>query len=202
MIMKTEHLIWICSLLFIVASVFTSGCIQPLDSEQQENVTFNVSSVERDFTREALAETVELSWQRSPYEEYRNKMPNATYFDYLVFTYPEGYEEYCKLELNMSFIYRLQRYDTPYPLDLEYNSTAKSMKFIEVFDPDPSRTIKIITQEEVERNPVLKAHLIDVPGMSVRVLPSEEHWLSDYPDDGKFYFKWNDALYQMLRSII
>lgn len=102
----------------------------------------------------------------------------------------------------MSFMYFLQRYDTPYPLDLEYNSTAKSMRFIEVFDSEPSGTIKIITPEEAERNPLLKAHLIDVPGMPVRILPSEEHWLSDYPDNRTFYLKWNDALYQISRSII
>lgn len=197
-------------LLLAVLAVFSTGCIQPPAAATENETGFNLSAVERDPVREAAAEKVpfpsgadELERNMPEYQEYRsfmNQTENATYFDYLVHTYPQTYQYYQNISPDMSFLYFLERYDTYYPYTLNHNSKYVPYRLGQVYDEyrDHSNTVITLTEKMIQENPILSSYFVKVPGYPLKVLPEEEYLLDPFR---YAYLKWNGTLYQQIRSI-
>lgn len=77
-------------LLLAVLAVFSTSCIQPPAAATENEIGFNLSAVERDPVREAVADADELRKTLPPFPQYyafMNTSENKTYFDYLVSTH-------------------------------------------------------------------------------------------------------------------
>ncbi|MDV0444421.1 hypothetical protein [Methanorbis rubei] len=204
-------------LFFAVFAAFTAGCLlPPAETIAEKETAFNLSAIERDPVREAAAQAAHfteieiLEIMQDPeymdYKQFMNQTDNVTYFDYLVYAYPYGYSKYRNLTLNMSFIEFLERYDIAgYQHSLNHDYQYISFSLDQVSDPDPNLPVINITREDAEKSTVLRAYLLDIPGYSVKVLPSEEWQLDPYWYAGnsrKAYVSWNGTLYHVDRSLI